>query len=232
MFRSRRRPVVFPQAEHARLAGALALAWGNERFPLPALPFASFVAGVTLHDRGYGEHDADAIGEVETERWVAIQRAGFAPHGDDPAADLVIALHVRRLVSDARNPLEVAALHAMEAELPGLHAAAGLDERTAADADRITDLCDRLAFDFCFEQAHGANVEVPSGTVAYRVDGAGGIELDPWPLRVPSLTGIVMAYRVDGYPGRLDPVVVPFEVRARTPGRRHTPAVSDTDTSV
>jgi len=51
MFRSTKREALFPQSEHARLAGAIALAWGNEQFHRPALPFASFVAGVTLHDR-------------------------------------------------------------------------------------------------------------------------------------------------------------------------------------
>ena len=34
MFASRRRSIVFPQAEHARFSGALALAWA-ERPPLP-----------------------------------------------------------------------------------------------------------------------------------------------------------------------------------------------------
>ena len=89
MFRSRRRPVVFPQAEHARLAGTIALAWGNDQFARPALPFDAFVRGVTLHDRGYGQLDADGIGEVPPDRWVAIQRASFAPRGEEPVVDLV-----------------------------------------------------------------------------------------------------------------------------------------------
>jgi hypothetical protein len=68
---------VFPQADHARLAAAVALAWRDR----PPLPFDSFVRGVADHDRGYGEHDSDEIGAVESERWVAIQRAGFEPRG-------------------------------------------------------------------------------------------------------------------------------------------------------
>src|SRR3954468_14813235 len=79
MFRSARRDVVFPQAEHARLAGALALAWGNERFTRPALPSDSFVRGVTLHDRGYGLLDEDEIGRMEPSRWAQIQLQGFMP---------------------------------------------------------------------------------------------------------------------------------------------------------
>ena len=207
MFRSSRRDVVFPQAEHARLAGAIALAWGNERFPRPELPFDAFVRGVTLHDRGYGQLDADGIGEVAPDRWLAIQRGGFAPRGEEPVVDLVVALHVQRLVGDRDD--------GMIAALPGLHRAAGVGESDAAAADRITNLCDRIAFDFCVE-------EPASGRVAgidYTVDGYGGITLDPWPLGPPSLLGLVIGYRAEGYPGELEPVVVPFEaqpaVRAR-----------------
>ena len=207
MFRSSRREVVFPQAEHARLAGALALAWGNERFPRPELPFDAFVRGVTLHDRGYGQLDADGIGEVEPERWLAIQRAGFAPRGDEPVVDLVVALHVSRLVGGG-DP-------AMTAALPRLHRLAGVDESVAAEADRITDLCDRIAFDFCVEEPARGMV----AWIAYAVDGLGGITLDPWPLGPPSLLGLVLGYRADGYPEELEPEVVPFEaqpaVRAR-----------------
>jgi len=207
MFRSSRREVVFPQAEHARLAGALALAWGNERFPRPELPFDAFVRGVTLHDRGYGQLDADGIGEVEPERWLAIQRAGFAPRGDEPVVDLVVALHVSRLVGGG-DP-------AMTAALPRLHRLAGVDESVAAEADRITDLCDRIAFDFCVEEPARGTV----AGIAYAVDGLGGITLDPWPLGPPSLLGLVLGYRADGYPEELEPEVVPFEaqpaVRAR-----------------
>src|SRR6476661_2566261 len=93
MFASRRRSIVFPQAEHARFSGALALAWAER----PPLPFAAFVRGVADHDRGYGERDCDPIGGVMgSERWVEIQRRGFTPRGEDAVVDLVVALHVRR----------------------------------------------------------------------------------------------------------------------------------------
>src|SRR5205809_7920069 len=141
MIRSRRRPVVFPQAEHARLAGTIALAWGNERFARPPLPFDSFVRGVTLHDRGYGQLDTDGIGEVPRPRWHAIQAAGAAPRGEDPVVDLVVALHVHRLVSDGDDCVPTPAREL----LPELHRAAGVDEGDAVEADRVTDLCDRIA---------------------------------------------------------------------------------------
>ena len=199
--------MVFPQAEHARLAGAIALAWGNERFPRPALPFDAFVRGVTLHDRGYGQLDADGIGEVAPDRWLAIQRAGFAPRGEEPVVDLVVALHVQRLVGDRDD--------GMTAALPDLHRAAGVGEGDAAEADRITNLCDRVAFDFCVEEPASGRV----AGIEYTVDGHGGITLDPWPLGPSSVGGIILGYRAEGYPAELEPVVVPFEaqpaVRAR-----------------
>ena len=203
--------MVFPQAEHARLAGAIALAWGNERFGRPALPFDAFVRGVTLHDRAYGQLDADGIGEVEPERWIGLQRAGFAPRGDDPVVDLVVALHVNRLVGGGDE--------GMTAALPELHRAAGIEESDAAEADRITDLCDRIAFDFCVEEPAAGRVDVaPSRgaepvAVDYTVTGAGEITLAPWPLGPPSLGGIILGFSAAGYPDELEPVVVPFDVR-------------------
>jgi hypothetical protein len=197
MFRSTRRPIVFPQLDHSRFAGTLALAWRDR----PPLPFDSFVAGVALHDRGYGEHDDDDLETVADDRWLEIQRAGYAPRGDDPVADLVVALHVRRLIGEPRDP-------PLEELLPHLYDAAGVGEDEAADADRITNVCDRIAFEFCFERPAEGEVR----GFAYALDGRGAIRLDPWPFAVPRLAGIVPAFAADGYPQRLEPVVVPFDL--------------------
>lgn len=207
MFHSRRRSIVFPQADHARLAGAIALSW-RER---PALPFDSFVRGVADHDRGYGEHDADEIGSVESERWVAIQRRGFTVRSGDPVVDLVASLHVRRLLSSQTDEHERAAFDEVTALLPSLLDAAGATEEEAEQADAITNVCDRIAFDFCFEEPSEGQVR----GIAYALDGHGSISLEPWPLTVPRLVGLVTAYEADGYPERLVPVVVPFDVRER-----------------
>jgi hypothetical protein len=197
MFRSHRRAIVFPQAEHARLAGAIALAWRDR----PPLPFESFVRGVADHDRGYGELDDDDLETVADDRWIEIQRRGFAPRGEDPVVDLVVALHVRRLVGEPRDP-------GFEAELPAILAAAGVDEEQAEAADGITNVCDRLAFLFPFEEPESGEVR----GFDYTLDGRGAMTLDPWPLAVPRLVGLVTAYEADGYPARLVPVVVPFDL--------------------
>jgi hypothetical protein len=199
MFRSSRRAIVFTQLDHSRFAGALAVAWRPQLRPV--LPFDSFVAGVALHDRGYGEHDADDLETVADDRWLEIQRAGYAPRGDDPVADLVVALHVRRLIGEPRDP-------PLEELLPHLYDAAGVGEDQAAAADGITNVCDRIAFEFCFERPAEGEVR----GFAYALDGRGAVRLDPWPFAVPRLVGIVPAFAADGYPQRLEPVVVPFEL--------------------
>ena len=201
MFRSRARPAVFPQSEHARLAGAIALEWAER----PDVPWDSFVAGVALHDRGYGELDAEDLDTVGDDRWLDIQRRGLEPRRADPVTDLVVGLHIRRLVSHGGDTREFDPL------LRRLRDAAGLDEETASEADRITATCDRIAFDFCLEEPSSGE----SNGIAFELDGRGSIVLDPWPLAVPRLSGLLLAFEADGYPERLASVVVSYSVAPR-----------------
>jgi len=62
MFTSKQRPIVIPQWEHQKLAGTLALLWGNADFERPPVPFESFLTGIGLHDRAYGPLDNLPIG--------------------------------------------------------------------------------------------------------------------------------------------------------------------------
>ncbi len=167
--------------------------------------------GVADHDRGYGEHDADQIGAVESERWTEIQRRGFTPRGEDHVVDLVVALHVRRLLSSRADAFEQRASDEVDALLPSLLERAGVTPEAADAADAITNVCDRLAFAFCFEEPASGRVR---GFV-YELDAEGTITLDPWPLDLPRLVGLVTGFEADGYPDRLVPVVAPFELRAR-----------------
>ena len=201
MFRSRTRDVVYPQAEHQRLAGAIAAAWAKA----PLEPFESFVLGVATHDRGYGELDEDAIGSIAPERWLAIQAPAVEPQAD-PVTDLVVAMHVQRL-ADNFTPLD--------AHVPQRLAEAAVDPDVAAEADSVTELCDRLAFDFCFEDASSGRV----GRFDYSLGSDGSATLDPWPLAVDELTETVVGYRADGYLRQLEPVERIFRLRpARQPG--------------
>ncbi len=207
---------MFPQREHARLSAALADAWSDAFAPV-RLPRERFVRGVAEHDRGYDEHDADEIGQVSRDRWLAIQERGFAPTGDDPVVDLVVALHVRRLVSGGADDGSRRLLQAMDDALPALVRTSGVSADDAVAADRITDLCDRISFDFCLEEPDSGAVDVLGADgaptrVAYTVDGRGTIALDPWPLGRRALAGTVLAYAAEGYPEVLEEAPTPFAV--------------------
>jgi hypothetical protein len=206
MFRSQRRDVVFPQAEHAELSGALALVWGNDDFARPPLPFDSFVRGVALHDRGYGELDTDEIGVGARGRWLKIQLAGFGAHDEDPVVDVVVSLHIVRLVGD--DPTGCA----MAEALPALLQRAGVDEASARAADRITDFCDRISFDVCFEQPTDGGVTIDERRVAYSFDGDRTVMVDPWPFGPASLDLLLVGYHGATYPQQPQRVIQPIRV--------------------
>ena len=69
-------------------------------------------------------------------------------------------MHVRRLVSHATDDAARAALTEMDEGIPALREAAAVSEEDAAAADRITDLCDRVSFDFCLEQPESGSMGV------------------------------------------------------------------------
>src|SRR4051812_7345196 len=200
VFRSKRRPVIYPQAEHARMAGAIAASWRRDEIPLP---FESWVRGVTLHDRGYGELDDDELLSIPQERWAGeVQTRGFRERSGDDIADLVVSLHIRRLIGDdVEHPARAALAREIDEALGDVSDEARL-------ADRATEVCDGVAFAFCFEERASATI----AGVAVNYDGAERITLDPWPLAVPSLRGVVGGFHADGYPGRLDPVVTLYAV--------------------
>lgn len=177
------------------MAGAIAAAWRPETIPLP---FGSFVRGVTLHDRGYGELDADELGSIAPERWAGeIQTRGFRARSGDAVTDLVVALHIRRLIGDdVEHPARAALAHEIDERLGDVSA-------EARAADTVTELCDRLAFAFCFEEVASGEV----GGIEYVYDGRERITLDPWPLAAASLRGVVVGFESEGYPERLEPVV-------------------------
>ncbi len=225
MIRSRTRPVVFPQLEHARLAGTIAWLFGNSAFDPPPLPQLSFVAGVSLHDRGYGPLDASDLFAMPEAEWLAITRCGFEAPCADPVADLIVKRHLRRLARRSALAAEMDA--AIEARLHE----AGLAAETFERADRVTDLCDRIALDFCLERPAAGQVAVHprNGSealveVSYRIDGA-EIRLEPWPLSVEGYSTFVIGYDSAAYPERLEPVVAPARL---APG--HGPTAREEDT--
>ena len=105
----------------------------------------------------------------------------------------------------------------------------GLDGAAFTRIDRITNLCDRIAFDFCFEAP--AEGEVPifphnasdeAIVVRYRTE-AGVITVDPWPFGVDHHTGYLVGYQLDKYPVVLEPVLLPYTLTREAPAGGTTP---------
>lgn len=219
MFKSKMRPIVIPQYEHLKLAGALALLWGNADFERPPVPFDSFVLGIGLHDRAYGTLDNYPIGEQTEETWREIAQRGFNMVWADPIADLIAKLHIQRLVGHGPASVRQALAATIEARIAAQIEQTGLPAELFARIDRVTRLCDNISFHFCFEAPVENSVRVypryncdEEVEVHYRV-ADGVIEVDPWPFSVRSFTGYLVGYQLDGYPQTLEPMIVHYTVQ-------------------
>jgi hypothetical protein len=220
MFKSKQRPIAISQWEHQKLAGTLALLWGNANFERPPVPFESFLTGIGLHDRAYGPLDNLPIGELPEEEWLALTRSGFEMTWSDPAADLITKMHLKRLASYGNTPARQAQAAEMAQVIGEQLQRHGLDAATFERIDRITNLCDRIAFDFCFEAPAEGEVRIfprnerdQEVAVGYRIEG-GTIQVDPWPFGVGSHAGYLVGYQLDGYPTVLEPVMLPYHFGA------------------
>jgi hypothetical protein len=221
MFRSKCRQIVTPQSEHLKLVGTLAMLWGNDQFDTPPIERNSMIAGMGLHDRGYGYLDNSPIGGMRDEEWEVIARRGFTMSCTDVVADTIVKYHFRRLASDGASEIRKG-LHAEFSRAIDEHLEQHNLSKTLFDRiDRITDLCDRLSFEFCFEApAFGSisilprNNEDKEVTVQYHVED-GEINITPWPFSVDEHRGYLVAYQKDGYPERLDPAILSYRLKRK-----------------
>ena len=219
MFKSKRRAIVTPQSEHLKLVGTLAMLWGNNEFDVPPIERSSLIAGIGLHDRGYGYLDNNPIGEMEDEEWFPIARRAFTMPCSDVVADTIVKYHFRRLAGHFDTPWRKA-LHAeFSAALDEHLKIHNLSKELFDRIDRITDLCDSLSFSFCFDVPASGEIsifprndedkEIP---VKYKVED-GVLSASPWPFSVDEHKGYLVAYKLDGYPERLDPVILTYILR-------------------
>lgn len=221
MFKSKSRPIVIPQSEHLRLVGALAMLWGNDDFDLPPVERNSMIAGMALHDRGYGQLDNSAIGEMSEEEWLEIARRSFSMDSSDIAADTIVKYHIRRLASYAdkneRKALSTEFSGAIDRQLKSHK----LSKQVFDRMDRITELTDNISFIFCFDVPDSGEVSIfprngedSEVGVQYRVEN-GVIHVSPWPFSVSHYEGYIFAYPLDSYPGQLDPFILPFRLQRK-----------------
>ena len=221
MFKSKVRPVVITQYEHGRLAGTLAQLWGNSTFAQPALDFTAFVDGVTLHDWAYGIKDNLAIGQVTEEAWLNVIRKGFARRFDHPTIDIVVKLHLQRLLSLNPSPVRRVLMSQIgtliKRRLSSEDSGPGLE--TYKRADKITQLCDMISFDFCFESPRQDTLDLfaqpgsaETTKISYEIRPGGEVRVNPWPFSVPVITGILYAFQRQGYPDELESLVVQYYI--------------------
>jgi len=219
MFKSKRRPIVTPQSEHLKLVGTLAMLWGNDDFDLPPIRRESMVLGMGTHDRGYGYLDNHPIGGMDASEWFPIARQTFSMSCSDVVADTIVKYHFRRLAShddsQGRKTLTEEFSKGIDKHLKE-H---GLSKQLFERIDRITNLCDSLSFSFCFDVPASGEISIFSrndedSEVAVKYHVADGIiRVDPWPFSVDYYQGYLLAYKSDGYPERLDPVILTYELQ-------------------
>jgi hypothetical protein len=219
MFISKKRPIAVPQHEHGRMAGMLASIWGNDDFQRPVLDFDAFIKGVTLHDWGYGLIDNHPIGGTAEEDWLNVIHHGLLHHFDHPVTDIIVKLHIRRLLGFKQS----AARTAMTAEVDELLSLrlseSGHSMEDFLWADRITNLCDFIAFYFAFEKPFESSYEVFSARnskeiviIHVQINSKGKIIVDPWPFSLESYHGFIFGYAMKGYPEVLDPVIMSYDL--------------------
>ena len=219
MFRSKKRDIIFTQFEHGKLAGHLAQHWGNTQFSQPNIPIVSFVSGITLHDFGYGMLDTHSIGNMSNKERRQTLTNMIHVQLPDPIADLIGKYHTLRLIRWLKNAdLEQACLAKIDATLSQIDIPHEIFQRV----DRITNLCDSIAFAFCFEKAAAGQVAVFKNfteenltPISYQIRGS-HITVDPWPFSTDAIHSSIIAFHSNTYPHKLKPILVPFSVVRKT----------------
>ena len=219
MFKSKRRPIVTPQSEHLKLVGTLAMLWGNDEFDFPPVERNSMIAGIGLHDRGYGYLDNHPIGEMVDSEWFPIAHRTFTMPCSDVVADTIVKYHFRRLAGHFDTPGRNALYAEFSEALDKHNEKHNLSRELFGRIDRITDLCDSLSFSFCFDVPASGEISIfPRNdddkeiNVKYHVED-GVLSASPWPFSVKRHEGYLVAYKSDGYPEMLDPVILPFVLK-------------------
>ncbi len=219
MFKSKTRSIIIPQSEHGRLSGMLASLWGNGAFDRPALDFAAFVDGVILHDWNYGLVDTLPIMEAGESEWLAMARRGVEHTFENPITDIVVKLHLKRLLNSHDYPERQKLARVIDAHVASRLSQTGLILADFEWADKITRFCDMVAFDFSFEQPTTETIDLYARhdtdqmtPVTYEIKPSGEIQIDPWPFSVPCYSGFIFGYQREGYPDKLCPTIIEFHL--------------------
>ena len=219
MFKSKSRPILTPQSEHLKLVGTLAMLWGNNDFDFPPIDRESMIAGMGTHDRGYGYLDNHPIGGMDDNEWFPIAQRTFSMPCSDVVADTIVKYHFRRLASHDDSPGRKALTEDFSIAIDEHLKKHNLSQTLFNRIDRITDLCDSLSFSFCFDVPASGKISIfprndedTEVIVKYHVEN-GLISANPWPFSVGSYEGYLVAYKLNGYPETLDPVILTYTLK-------------------
>jgi len=223
MFRNERLGVIIPQQEHARMAGHVALHWGNENFDKPKIGVEALVKGLTLHHMGYGPNDTLDFTSLNDEELLKVYENDTQVSLGDTDAELVNLFHHLRLVRNRNEKTPTEAFLDLQKEIETtIETKLTQSKFTKADFDwtnKITHLCDRIAFNFSMGKMKEPSIGICSRVgsndavaVVHDVD-VETITLHPWPFSVKSFKGFVIAYESKDYPHSLSPVLMEYEVK-------------------
>jgi hypothetical protein len=215
MFIHKSKPLIVPQRNHAHLAGNLAAYWGNDKFDLPIIPLETVVKGITFHQNGYDLIDVKPVKQMTDDELVEVFKNDFYVDLQDNDAELINMFHQYRLVSGRvetdQSQVFVALKNEFRKAMDVKLAKSQFSENDFLWANRITHLCDKLSFNFCFGNESPEKVELFQSVIStetitsVHVLEESTIHLDPWPFSTDKIISAVVAYEKDDYPNTLMP---------------------------
>lgn len=220
MFRSEVRELIVTQREHARLAGFIAAHWGNESFEKPRLNLHSLVKGITFHQNGYDVFDKVDFRTLSELELVEVYRRDIKVELRDTTAELVNLYHQLRLINKKikENP-EFTTFISLRKKVENLisqkMAEQNFREEDYAWSNRITHLCDKISFNFCFgepiEEEVGIYPKVETQELMrarITIKDPETVIVDPWPFSKNTIDSLVIGYRQENYPRKLIPELI------------------------
>lgn len=222
MFRSKRRQIVFPQTEHVRLAVAVAELLSAGGYSFGGVAYSEIVVATSEHDRGYPVLDNFPVEETARKDWVEIHRQGLSKMNSSYQVNILVALHIQRLMSFYDEPICKALSDECDSYIENQLKGNSVPRSDLERASNLVAFCDMVAFDFCFEHRRSNSFVIfpdsvgqESVTLHYEVKEEGLVAISPWPAKVKEVYGTITAYDGAKYPEELIPFLVPFFLREK-----------------
>lgn len=219
MFASKTRPIVFPQSEHVRLAGAVAETLERPCSDLTQVSFPTVVRATFEHDRAYRAFDTFDVTATPFEQWVVLQRSALVETVFGPEVDILVALHIKNLAAQSRHSASRAFVDECEQFVTRLLDTTARPRTHLEVAAKIVSFCDMVAYDFCLEEGPSEeSINVPSAfdqrsvALHYRIEDSGIIRLSPWSRKADEITSTINAYPSDHYRRDAEPIAIPYRL--------------------